>query len=276
MKLGLNGWSTARWPIESDLEAVSKIGSRWLEMQWPKTAEYLKTRTLSELAALFEKYGIRPATITSIEEITFRDAAGEKELHKLYKRMCKVCAAVGSPFVLVVPSRRTPGLTHQMILNETADVVNKLADIGAPYNVGVAFEYVGCSEYTINNLEDYMEMAEKADRKELGVVVDTFHIHNAGTPISSLSRIRAEDIAVVHISDGDDIPVADLTADKYRHLPGDGVIPIKDMLTAVDKTGYDGPACFETLRPEHWEMDPLTLAMALKEKILAVYPAIQL
>jgi len=91
MKYGINGLSMFYAPIESDFEVTSKLGYEYLEIWWPKIGDYLKNHTLSDLAADFKRYGVKPANLTSIEEITFRDKAGKKELEELVHQTSEVC-----------------------------------------------------------------------------------------------------------------------------------------------------------------------------------------
>jgi len=271
MKYGINGLSMFYAPIESDFEVTSKLGYEYLEIWWPKIGDYLKNHTLSDLAADFKRYGVKPANLTSIEEITFRDKAGKKELEELVHQTSEVCQAVGCPLLEVVPSKMIPGLTRQQIVDETADVLNELSEIVKTYGIKLSFEFVGAKAYTVNSLELCLEIMKQVDSTYAGIVVDTFHFHNSKSPIDLIRQAKAEQIVLVHLADGEDVEVSDLSGDKYRLLPGDGVVNIRDILIALRDVGYKGVASFETIRPEHHKMDPMELASQAKEKVKALY-----
>jgi 2-keto-myo-inositol isomerase len=43
-------------------------------------------------------------------------------------------------------------------------------------------------------------------------------------------------------------------------LPGLGILPLRELIAAFRKIGYDKVASVEIFRPEYWERDPFDLA----------------
>jgi 2-keto-myo-inositol isomerase len=87
--------------------------------------------------------------------------------------------------------------------------------------------------------------------------------------LEDLRKINKNKIFVVHINDAEDMPKEKLT-DADRILPGLGVIPLRQFLQALKKTGYNHMASIELFRPEYYEWDPLELARRAKEATEAV------
>ena len=57
-----------------------------------------------------------------------------------------------------------------------------------------------------------------------------------------------------------------------RLLPGLGILPLKDIIAAFNKSGSMTNASVEIFRPEYWERDPFELAREAKaamERVLA-------
>jgi 2-keto-myo-inositol isomerase len=75
---------------------------------------------------------------------------------------------------------------------------------------------------------------------------------------------------VLHINDVEDVPKPDIT-DGHRLYPGEGVLPLQDILSAVRATGWDGVLSVELFREEYWRQDPLAVAREAKAKTLAVW-----
>jgi len=48
--------------------------------------------------------------------------------------------------------------------------------------------------------------------------------------------------------------------DAHRLFPGDGVIPLREIIAAVRAIGYNGVASVEIFRPEYWRRKPLAVA----------------
>ena len=60
--------------------------------------------------------------------------------------------------------------------------------------------------------------------------------------------------------------------DRHRLLPGLGILPLREMLAAFRRIGYDKVASVEIFRPEYWERDPFALARdayAATQQVLA-------
>ena len=61
-----------------------------------------------------------------------------------------------------------------------------------------------------------------------------------------------------------------LAEDAHRLLPGEGVIPLDDILTRLKQIGFDGLCSIELFRPEYWERDPAKLATAARAATLDI------
>ena len=48
--------------------------------------------------------------------------------------------------------------------------------------------------------------------------------------------------------------------DRHRLLPGIGILPLKEIVAALKRIGYDRVTSVEIFRPEYWERDPAELA----------------
>ena len=88
--------------------------------------------------------------------------------------------------------------------------------------------------------------------------------------LDSIKTIDVEKLAVFHINDVEPMPREKIT-DANRLFPGDGVIPLKEIIEAVRSTGFDGVASVEIFRPEYWKREPGSVAreaLAKSKKVL--------
>jgi sugar phosphate isomerase/epimerase len=76
----------------------------------------------------------------------------------------------------------------------------------------------------------------------VGVIIDTWHLHASGGSPEQLEQLGAERIVAVYLSDAPaDVAAADLTAEQ-RTLPGEtGTIDTSALLARLVEMGYDGP-----------------------------------
>lgn len=57
-----------------------------------------------------------------------------------------------------------------------------------------------------------------------------------------------------HIDDSEDYPIGTLT-DANRVWPGEGVIPLKEILNTLKQIGFNKVATIELFNPQYWEWD---------------------
>src|SRR5215510_10863546 len=109
MKLALNGATTMRADLATDLQAAKEAGFDYLEIWAAKLRAFLKERSAAELKELFTESGLSPLSINSIEHITFRDTEAYESIKHECEELSSVAAAVGCPCIVVVPGRLPQG-----------------------------------------------------------------------------------------------------------------------------------------------------------------------
>jgi 2-keto-myo-inositol isomerase len=97
----------------------------------------------------------------------------------------------------------------------------------------------------------------------VGLVIDTCHFYAGGSELGSIEQVEPKKILIFHINDVEDRPLETIE-DAHRLLPGEGVIPLDDILIRLKHTGFDGLCSVELFRPEYWERDPVELAAAAR------------
>ena len=111
----------------------------------------------------------------------------------------------------------------------------------------------------------------KSDRENLGLVIDSFHFYAGGSTLEMIDALDPKLIQIFHINDAEDLPRNQLE-DRHRLLPGLGILPLREIVSAFRRIGYDKVASVEIFRPEYWERDPFELARdahAATERVLA-------
>lgn len=115
MKLALNGATTMKACLATDIQAASAAGFDCLEIWAAKLKRFLSTSSIADLRRLFDEHGLKPYSINSIEHVTFRDAVGHDELLKECEELCRLALEINCPYVVVVPSpvKQNSGLRTQ-------------------------------------------------------------------------------------------------------------------------------------------------------------------
>jgi len=272
MKLSFNGATTMKADLATDVSAAGAAGFDYLEIWAAKLREFLKDHSVADLKTLFDQSKVKPLSINSIEHITFRDADAYTQIRAECEELCSVAAAIGCPYVVVVPGKFPPGgLSSYEVIEDTVSVLRELASIAERHSVSLAFEFLGQKDCSVQTLELADEIIQKVNRRNIGLVIDSFHFHTGGSTIKMIDALDPKRLFIFHINDAEDLPPDKLT-DAQRLLPGLGILKLKEMIEAFKRIGYDQVASVEVFRPEYWERDPFELAQEAKaavEKLMA-------
>lgn len=251
--------------LVTDIKAAKSAGFDCLEIWAEKLNKFLATENTETLNSLFSSNKIIPVSINSIENITFQDKNGFAKIRGECERLCKIAAVLKCQNIVVVPSPKPAGYTKESVKNESIKVLKELSGIAEGYNVQLAFEFLGFKECSVNTLADCLEIVEEVDKEIIGLVLDTFHFFVGGSSLETLKGMDKDKLFIFHINDAQDLP-RDQLKDANRLLPGDGIIPLRQILGALKKIGYAGIISVELFNPEYWKQDPDELAKEAKAK----------
>ncbi len=272
MKIALNGATTMHADLTTDIQAASAAGYELIEIWAAKLYEFLKTNTVADLKTLLEQTNLEPYSINSIEHITFRNAEDYAQIKTECEELSRIAGEIRCPYVVVVPGKLPANATEEEIIDESVRVLNELADIAGRYNVGLAFEFLGQADCSVQTLDLDKKIIEKVNRDNVGLVIDTFHFYAGNSTLEAIETLDPKKLFIFHINDAEDLPKNDLT-DAHRLYPGEGILPIKEIKQRFDKIGYDRMVSIEIFRPEYWNEDPFEVAKRAKaatERVLGL------
>ena len=144
-----------------------------------------------------------------------------------------------------------------------------LSDIAQPYGVQLALEFLGFAWSSVRTLAQCWEIVLETSRSNVGLVLDTCHFHVGGSEMGCILHLEQQKVLILHLSDVEDRPPESIE-DAHRLLPGEGIIPLDDILIRLKHISFDGLCSVELFRPEYWERDPAELASAAREAALEI------
>jgi 2-keto-myo-inositol isomerase len=150
------------------------------------------------------------------------------------------------------------------VIEESVRALSDLGRIARRFGVKLAFEFLGQKDCSVQTLELAREIVNRIDLPNVGLVLDSFHFYAGGSTIESLDALDADRLFIFHINDAEDLP-RDRLEDRHRLLPGRGILPLKQIIDALARIGYDRVASVEIFRPEYWERDPVALAIEARQ-----------
>lgn len=259
LKLGYNeATCKAQSSVELDLRLCEQYGYDYIELRLDMLKDYFKTHTVEDLKAFFAASHLKPFALNSIENINFCTPEAWAELVDLFTFACETAAAIGNPYIIVVPTMTTEvcTLNEQVVFEDSVRVLNQLADMAEPYGVKLSFEPIGDRRWCCNSVRQALEIVRAVNRPSVGLTVDCINVymHDKCADVDYIRQIPPDKLFVFHINDCENLPLGVLDH-CHRLMPGKGAIPVQAVADAVKAVGYDGPACLELFRPEYWAMD---------------------
>ena len=190
--------------------------------------------------------------------------AWEESLHDTQRRMRQV-AAVGSPFVAAIP---TPD-REDFDLVWGIDMYRELVRLGREdHNITVAFEFIGFLK-GIHRLGQATAIALDADIPDACLIMDTFHLYRGGSGFNGIKHLQGSFFADFHWNDvPDSMPREEMT-DGDRILPGDGILPLTQVLKDLHAIGYKRALSLELFREDLWAQEPEDVSRLGLEKMRA-------
>lgn len=125
---------------------------------------------------------------------------------------------------------------------EEAGRLNAIARVAAEFGLRIGVEFMMFR--AVRTLADALDLVARADAPNLGVIVDALHLHRSGGTAADVAAIPAGRLSHIQFCDAAAEAPDDLTAEARagRLLPGDGVIPLRDLMAALPD---DAPLALE-------------------------------
>ena len=261
MKLGFNEATCMKSStVEVDLAQCEQNGYDYIELRLEMLQDYLTRHGLDELKEYFDTHHIKPYALNSIENINFRTPEDWAQLVEDFTFACEVSEVIGNPYIVVVPTIDQELATTKLeseILEESVRNLKELAEIASAYGVKLAFEAIGDRYSICNSLRLAHEIINEVNREDVGLSIDciNLYMHDKCSDVGYISKIPGEKIVLFHICDCEDLPLGVLNHSN-RLMPGDGCIPIQEIIDALHGVGFDEIASVELFREEYWNMPP--------------------
>ena len=269
MKPCLNQDTLRTTPTEKFIEISSRSRFDAVEFTMDKVEAILEKKSLPEINALVRREGLSVASINGPENFNLLD---DREFTDLLNRTGKIVEAareLDCQLLIPVPSPAKQGMSQDAAVAETAAALSKMAArYGSRIRLGL--EFLGMTHCSINNLHAAIETIRRVDNSNVGLVLDSFHMHISDSRFSDINQLKAEQVFLVHVNDSEQGDKRTLT-DANRLYPGEGEIDLKAFASALNGIGYDNYLSLELLRPAYWEQNAEDVAAKGRNSLSRVF-----
>ncbi len=242
-------------PLEAKLQAARAAGFRQIML----SAGDVVGHPEGEQAAIaaVRASGLRVTGLQVLRD--FEGLSGHLHASKVgvAKAMLQMCHALGSRVLLACSSTSTHAVGDSERL---ARDLSKLAMLAVPLRIRIAYEALSWGRH-VNEFTRAWEIVLAADRANLGLALDSFHIFASGTDLRALREIDPAKVFLVQLSDfmWQETPSpADRidTARHFRVFPGEGVHSeqVAGFVRELDEMGYRGDYSFEVFNDDYKQL----------------------
>ena len=189
----------------------------------------------------------------------FEGLSGHLHAYKvdIAKAMLSMCRALGARVLLACSSTSSHATGAAGAL--TRDL-QKLAMLAVPYGIRIAYEALSWGRH-VNEYPQAWQIVADADRANLGLALDSFHMLATGTSREALEEIDPAKIFLVQLADfmWREIRSREERIDTARHMrvfPGEGVhsADVSELIRTLDRLGYRGDYSFEVFNDDYTQL----------------------
>jgi sugar phosphate isomerase/epimerase len=179
------------------------------------------------------------------------------------RAMLEMCRGLGCRVLLACSSTSAHATGERDLLVRD---LQKLAMLAVPLGIRVAYEALSWGRH-VNLLTQAWDIVADADRANLGLCIDSYHVLANRTEVGAVEEIDPDKVFLVQLSDfmwqetrspEDRIE----TARHYRVFPGEGVHSDKvaAIVRTLDDIGYRGDYSFEVFNDDYKQLAPAIVA----------------
>ncbi len=162
--------------------------------------------------------------------------------------------------------------TGQTPADEMVEPFGRLCDQAAELGVDVHLEFIPMTE--VRDLRSAWTIVSGADRRNGGILFDTWHFFRGDPDLNVLAAIPGDRIFAVQVDDARATPLPSLWDDtRERLLPGDGDLDLVGALRALDARGglsWVGPEVISSSSAKAAESDPVGVAHEAMDRTRAL------
>jgi sugar phosphate isomerase/epimerase len=236
-------WSL--FDLRDRCEQAARVGFSGIGLWHADLEHVLETRTLAEVAALLDEFGLRHLELEFLWE-WFLDPEDERrqESDELRAFLWEAASALPAHHVKVGNIPGTPCDLDRL----TEAYAEVCADAAERHDAKVVYEFMP-PDVNVQDLRTALAIVEGADAPNGGLAIDTWHMSKLGIPPDDLRAVPARHLGWVELSDGHYRNLPDPVDEtiNHRELPGEGEFPLREYVAAVRDAGYEGPWGVEVL-----------------------------
>ncbi len=181
------------------------------------------------------------------------------------RRRMRMAADIGSQHIQTIPNTVGENYQQRWVAARYRDII-ELAK--RDYDLEAALVFV--KFFPLKTLGQAMAVALDANHPGALVIPDSYHMYISEGGFEGLPLISGKGIAIFQFADAPAAPAVHQLEDSHRVYPGDGILPLANVLRDLKAIGFEKCLSLELYNPEYWKQDAYQVAETGLRKTLAV------
>ena len=265
-RLSLNQRTTASWSLPDAIRGSVDAGLGAIGIWREQLAEV----GLDEACRLVAESGLRVSSLCRGGFFTAADPTEAAAAEARNREAIDEAAALNAATLVLVagglpPGDRDLGATRDRAARAIERLVPYAQELGVNLGIEPMNPIYAADRGVISTLAQALDIAERFDAADVGVVVDTFHVWWEPGVADQLQRAGRR-IVSYQICDW----ITPLPADSLlaRGMMGDGHIDFPTFTRSVARAGYRGDVEVEIFNAELWAAPPAEVVETMAERYL--------
>ncbi len=243
--LALHTWTVDTTPLEGALAAAKSGGFDAVEL---RRVDFMrcKERGLSNAAVLdIVRASGLPVSAMGVEYGWIFSGGEECErLFGAFREACENAVALGCGMMM---SAIGPGAASP---DDAVANIRRAGEIAGGFGLKLTLEYQ-FQHPVVSSLDILRDMIAKAGGKNVGLLLDAYHLQRGGRPGAGFKAVPPAEIYSAQFSDVPNAPPPSLPP-VDRLPPGKGVVGWSDLFRLLAEKNYAGFLSYEAPNPAHW------------------------
>jgi sugar phosphate isomerase/epimerase len=253
-RLALHMWTIDTTPLATALDAAREAGYDAVELRRIDFKRcYEAGMSNAQVLDIVRKSGITVGVLGVEYGWLFAKGDDSKRIFGVFRESCENAKALGCEMLMSAPGPFV-GTVPEAIAN-----LKIAGDMAAEHGLKLAIEF-NSQHPVLNCMAVQREIVGGAAKKNVGLLLDAYHLARSGAPGGSFGDIASEDIFCFQYSDLSPNPVTGVARPTDRLAPGKGTVRWREVFGLLAEKGYTGYLSYEAPNPELWARSPFEVA----------------
>lgn len=248
-RLAINELTTLRWSLEENLNAFRSYEIPAIGVSWRKLLEYGVQRGVRKI----REAQLPVSSLGWVGGFTGHNGFGFEEVVLECKRAIRIAAQIKSPTLTVVTGPQNGHIDSHANRLVCAGI-EEITDLADSYGISISLQPMHPIYHKnwsfIHTIDDALAMIEKIGHPSLKLALNSFHVGDDEAICEKINS-HVDKIGIVYLSDRTGAP----RNENDRAIPGQGELPLRRIVEALETAGYDGWYETEVWSQDLWKMD---------------------